>query len=541
MLTAWGQCGLSTNGSGVVNVDVTAFLNPADMNAMDVQVQADARHTCFRKTVLGAWCLKLNMKGAGGEGVLDLIDADIEGTHAAKINGRFRFDEQNLILQSLDATVGKNHWGGPLHLSGVYDWKTRQCQGAITTAFNPNALLPLLYALDLPQAFVIEWFQFEDQPPAGKADFKFGVGTNWLFHLTGHAQGDNCQYHGVTNLLMKSDLVIDFSPTNAWMVLTPLLAVREEGTVQGGACLDFNQETVRFNGLSTADPNAVAKMLDPFIANVVGQFRFEGPTKVAAWGTAGYKDLTRNDMDIEVDTQRSGWKQFIMDRCSLSLRVVEDTAYINDVQADFCRGLVRGSGSVYPVSNATNLRYHLQGNVREVNFQMLTRNLTGQAADQYHGYLSGQLELDGFLNDPSGQTATGRGWIEIGAGRLFQFPLFGGLSEFLGHIVPGLSLIVRQTDARASFVIKDGKIHSDDIIIEGEVITLVCAGDYHLNGDLDFTVQVKLLKKNTLVGGILQIALMPVTKMLEFRLTGTVKEPHWRPAYLPKEMFFIFD
>ncbi|MDP2989428.1 MAG: hypothetical protein Q8O57_02555, partial [Kiritimatiellota bacterium] len=327
LLTALGRCGLSTNGSGVVNVDVTSFVNFADMNTLDVKVQADARHTRFRKSVIGAWCLKLNMKGAGGEGVLDLIDADIEGSHVAKINGRFRFDEQNFFLQSLDATVGKNHWRGPLHLAGVYDWKTRQCQGAITTAFNPNVLLPMLYAFDLPQAFVIEWFQFEDQPPAGKADFKFGVETNWFFHLTGHAQGDNCQYNGVTNLLMKSDLVIDFSPTNAWLVLTPLLAVREEGTVQGGTRLDFNQETVGFNGLSTADPQAVAKMLAPFIANVVGQFRFEGPTKVAAWGTAGYMNLARNDMDIEVDAQRSGWKQFIMDRCSLSLRVVEDTAY----------------------------------------------------------------------------------------------------------------------------------------------------------------------------------------------------------------------
>ncbi|MFA5043242.1 MAG: AsmA-like C-terminal region-containing protein [Kiritimatiellia bacterium] len=541
LLTAWDRCGLSTNGSGVVNVDVTCSLNPADMNALDVKVQADARRTCIRKTVLGAWCLKLNMKGAGGEGVLDLVDADIEGAPVAKVNGRFRFDEQNFVLQSLDATVGQNRWRGALHLSGAYDWKARQCQGAITTAFNPNALLPMLYALNLPQAFVIEWFQFEDQPPAGKADFKFTVGTNWMFHLNGRAQGDNCQYHGVTNLLMKSDLVIDFSPTNAWMTLTPLLAVREEGTVQGGACLDFNRETVRFNGLSTADPQAVARMLAPFIANVVGQFRFEGPAKVAAWGTAGYSDLAPNDMDIEVDSQRSGWKQFIMDRCSLNLRVVEDTAYINDVQADFCRGLVRGSGEVYPVSNATNLRYRLQGNAREVNFQMLTRNLTGQATDQFHGSLAGQLELEGFLNDPGGRTATGHGRVEISAGRLFQFPLFGGLTEFLGHIVPGLSLALRQTDARASFVIKDGKVHSNDVIIEGEIITLTCSGDYYLNGDLDFAVQVKLLKKNTLLGGILQIAMMPVTKMLEFRLTGTAKDPRWRPAYLPKEMFFIFD
>ncbi|MDD5679292.1 MAG: hypothetical protein PHW60_15080 [Kiritimatiellae bacterium] len=541
LLTAWGQSGLSTNGSGTVNVDSTVFLNPADMNALDAQFQVDARDTRFRKTTLGAWCLKLNLKGTSGEGVLELNDANIEGSHVAKINGRFQFDGQNLRLQSLDAIVGKDHWRGPLHLSGAYDWKTRQYQGVVTLAFNPNALLPMLYALNLPQASVIDWFQFEEQPPSAKANFTFGLGTNSFFHLTGQAQGDNCQYNGVTNLLMKSGLVIDFSDTNASLVLAPLLAVRNEGTVQGRTRLDFNRETVDFNGLSTADPNAVAKMLAPFIANLVGYFRLEGPTKVAAWGTADYMGVAHNDMDIEVDAQRAGWKKLLADHCTLSLRVVEDTAYINDVQADLYRGLVRGSGSVYPVLDSTNMRYQIQADVHEVNFQMLSRNLTGHATDQYHGALAGKLELEGCLDDPGGQAATGHGSIAISAGRLFQFPLFGGLSEFLGHIVPGLSLIVRQTDARASFVIKDGKIHSDNIIIEGEVITLVCSGDYHLNGELNFAVQVKLLKKNTLVGGILQIAMLPVTKMLEFRLTGTIDNPRWRPAYLPKEMFFIFD
>lgn len=541
LLNAWSQYGLGTNGHGGVNVDITAFLNSADMNSLNVQVRADARQTCLKNIRLGAWQLKMNMHGASGEGVLDLTEADIGGTPVAKCNGRFRFDEQGLALQQLDATIGQNHWSGALHLSGMYDWKTSQCRGTIAHTFNPNALLPMLYAWNVPQAFVIEWFQFGDQPPTGKSDFNFAIGTNWLFHLNGRAQGDNCQYNGVTNLLMKSGVVMDFSPTNAWLALSPLLAVREEGTVQGSARLDFNRETIGFSGLSTADPQAVAKMLATFIENIVSPFRFEGPAKVAALGTAGYTTAMHNDIDIEVDAQRAGWNKLIMDHCSLNLRVLQDTVYINDLQADLCRGLVQGSGTIYPVLNTTNMCYQLHGHAREINFQMLTSRLTGHTVDQYHGYLAGELELEGCLNDTDGHTAIGQGWIKIGAGHLFQFPLFGGLSEFLGRIVPGLSMIVRQTDARASFVIKDGKIHSDDIVIEGEVITLTCTGDYYLNGELNFAVQVKLLKQNTLLGGILQIAMMPVTKILEFRLTGTLQAPRWRPAYLPKEMFLIFD
>ncbi|MBI2438329.1 MAG: hypothetical protein HYV36_05910 [Lentisphaerae bacterium] len=538
IITAWQQCRLSMNRSDAINVDGTFFFDPADLNLSDIQVRADARSTRFSRAALGAWNLTLNIKGTSGEGVLDLKDAAIEGVPLATGSARFQFNERNFSLQSLETTVGKPQVAGPLKLSGVFDWRTRQYQGALASAFDPNHLQPLM---SKATASALTRFRFPDQPPGAKAEFSGRAGTNVFFHLSGQVQGDNCSYNGVSNLLMKSGLVIDFSATNAALALAPLLVVREEGTVHAQARLDFLDETLRFDGLSTADPIAVAGMLDPFIASVVGMFRFEGPVKVSARGTAGYMAMAANDLDIEIDAQRSGWKAALLDRCSLNVRMVADTAYINDVEADFCRGRISASGMVYPVLNASNMRYQLSAEVGDVDCKALARDLLGLPAEQHRGTFAGALELEGALGSDAGQSALGHGWIKIDGSRLFQIPLFGGLSEFLGRIVPGLNLFMRLTDARASFVIADGKLHSDDIVIAGEVITLTGKGDYHWNGELDFAVQVKLLKKDSLLGGVVQTALAPLTKMLEFRLTGTLEDPHWRPAYLPKEMFFIFD
>jgi len=100
---------------------------------------------------------------------------------------------------------------------------------------------------------------------------------------------------------------------------------------------------------------------------------------------------------------------------------------------------------------------------------------------------------------------------------------------------------MRQTDGQASFVIGDGKIHADEILIEGDVLSLVGKGDYALDGTLDFTVQVKLLRKHTLAADVFRFVMHPVSKLLEFHLGGTVAAPQWRPVNIPKEVFLIFD
>ncbi|MFC1461191.1 AsmA-like C-terminal region-containing protein [Verrucomicrobiota bacterium] len=342
-------------------------------------------------------------------------------------------------------------------------------------------------------------------------------------------------------MLINTGFSVDLSETNKLMRLDKLSLVRKEGRVQGGCEVNFVSQTVDFDAISTADPRSVAQMIGPFMKELVCRFRVEGPVNAMGSGIVGYIDQEKNDVDVFIESQKLGWQKFLFDRCSLHVRVIGADADLNDIEGVIYGGRASGSASIYHVLGATNMRYEVDGEVKDVDFGVLMHTVTGGRSDLYRGKCSGGIYVEGYAGDGQGKTAVGHGDIDVADGRIFQVPIFGGLSDMLTKVVPGLSILLRQTDAKASVVIRDGKIHSDGIFVEGDVLSLRGEGNYSLDGKLDFGVQVTFLRKHTFVGEVVRIVTLPVSKILEFHLGGTIKAPRWRPVFLPKEMFFIFD
>jgi hypothetical protein len=110
-----------------------------------------------------------------------------------------------------------------------------------------------------------------------------------------------------------------------------------------------------------------------------------------------------------------------------------------------------------------------------------------------------------------------------------MMPLFGDFSEFMTKIIPGLDLILKQSDLKSKFTVNNGLITSDKIAVEGDVLSLKAYGEYMLGGELDFDVQVKLMKEHTLGGKVFRFLTYPLSKLFEFKLKGTVDDPHWYP------------
>jgi len=103
-------------------------------------------------------------------------------------------------------------------------------------------------------------------------------------------------------------------------------------------------------------------------------------------------------------------------------------------------------------------------------------------------------------------------------------------------IIPGLDFVLCQSNVKSKFTISDGKFHTRDVLIEGELFGLTGRGDYYLNNDLDFKVRVNLLKSKTLMGMTFQRLLSPLRWFLEFRLTGTFDKPRWYLRTFSKDM-----
>ena len=197
------------------------------------------------------------------------------------------------------------------------------------------------------------------------------------------------------------------------------------------------------------------------------------------------------------------------------------------------------------VEAPTNCRYTVTAVITNANATRLSEMLRAQLLPgapastnaTISGELSAQAQVAGWL-DPW-KSIEGQGQVYIHNGSLFHVRLFGGLSKILSKLYPGLGYTA-QTEFLMPFTLDGGKLKSDDVSIKGAVISLKGHGEYQLGGDLNYQAQVQLLRSGILAE-TLRLLTFPVTKLLEFKLLGTLDEPRWRPVNLPKELFLQFD
>lgn len=145
------------------------------------------------------------------------------------------------------------------------------------------------------------------------------------------------------------------------------------------------------------------------------------------------------------------------------------------------------------------------------------------------GKVDGWCEFTGPLSTNRASRLNGSGSIKIADGHLAQMKLFAGLTKQLADKVPGVGFVVNQSDASVDFTVTNGVFRSENVYIEGGLISLKGWGSYDMaKDDLDFTVRVQFLKNESILGKLVHPVTWPFTKLLlEFRATGPLDDPKW--------------
>jgi hypothetical protein len=132
----------------------------------------------------------------------------------------------------------------------------------------------------------------------------------------------------------------------------------------------------------------------------------------------------------------------------------------------------------------------------------------------------------------------GSGSINIEKGNLWQLELFKGLGEFL--LIPEFQKIVFK-EAAGDFLISDGKISTDNLMLESEPVNILFEGNIDFAGNIDFKVTTQLaeglVKDITDIKGIFSSILAQSTNAISIKLSGTVKEPKYKIIPLPGQLF----
>jgi hypothetical protein len=302
--------------------------------------------------------------------------------------------------------------------------------------------------------------------------------------------------------------------------LDNLRVVRDEGTGTGAIAYDFAHHEVRFKDIkSNLRLTEAIVWVDPKYFKEVVPYKFRQPPSVVVNGVFQFQG-GNDHIEIKVDAPTGMEYVFLgktlpFDRVTGRLLFTNNRLQLIDIDGKLFNGSVRGGADISLARNDNHYRANMI--LENVDFPRL--------ADLYfkyqtkHGRLNGAYEWTGVGSEA--QQMQGAGTANVTEGDIFAIPIFGPLSELLSAIIPGAGYsLARQ--AKSTFTIKNGVIHTDDFKVSGKLFGMVGHGDIHfLDDKLDFDVRIE-------AGGA-GVLLTPMYKLFEYKGEGSIAKPNWHP------------
>jgi len=247
--------------------------------------------------------------------------------------------------------------------------------------------------------------------------------------------------------------------------------------------------------------------------------------------------LKGTDFTASFDATRLRYKAYPLDRCRFNMCMTDRTNVLSAVRAELYDGEVGGAARfALPPSTNGHTVIDVALKMKDLDFERVADVLSRDGETDYRGRLSGELALHGTLGAENHDSLHGNGLINIDDGRVFMLPLFGGLSDIMARLIPGLEFVLRQSDAFTEFSIQDSRVISDKVKIEGSVLSLSGTGHCGFDKGVDFHVQVKLMKDNNVVAKLVRLLTFPISKLFEFRLRGSLDDPDWYPVNFSRDL-----
>lgn len=520
-------------------IDVEFSIDAGDMKRSRARALVTGGVVAAPGWSVGAWQSDLGFSDGRVAATLLLKNPEFRGVRLEEVVCGASYDGGSPRLESLDAVFAGESGGGKAGVSCDFNLEDMSFTGSLATSFDPHAIIPALEHYRLPQTNVVRDFEFRGAPPKFSAKFSGKLGDDSFFLMSGRASASNLVFRGAPADSVETDLTLSVSGDRGELNFSPMEAHRPEGAVRGELFFDFKEQSVYFQAKSSVSPHAAAAWIGPFLSVVVGHFRCEGPAIVTASGRAGFSDMSLNDMEILVDGRKIGFWKLDIEDCFALIRMLGDTVVIESVKGAFNEGSIEGSGEARTYRAGENMRHYFTAHVVDAAAGRVAQSLGMRDAEKYQGMLSIRLDIEGWTGPLWRQSLLGQGETFVKGGRVFQFPLLGGLSGILSRVIPGLDWLISQSDASADFTIENDRVYSDNVLMEGDVFALDGKGSCGFDGTLDFNVRVKFLRQHTFVAEILRTLMWPVSKILEVSLGGTVAEPRWLPRGL--QLYGVFE
>jgi hypothetical protein len=347
-----------------------------------------------------------------------------------------------------------------------------------------------------------------------------------------------------TNFWFRDEPILAFTATVAYsnrflsFVQPQLLRLGEQARADGFGVDLAEQMLYLTNASGTLSPSALARVIGPHVVAVLEPYRFDNPPQAQVWGTI---DLTGDRHTDQLHIQLSGgpfhWQQFNWAWLQGRVDWVGQTVRVTNVQGNFCGGQMTGHLEVDLAQRpGPVVAFGLW--VTNVDLGRLMADL-GRATNKLEGSLSGALIVT-YANLARSNSWQGQGQLQLTNGLIWDIPIFGIFSPVLNAVVPGLGNS-RARHASATFLLANSVLHSRDLQIHATGMRM----QYDLRVGFDQTihgrVEAELLRDMPGLGRVVSKLFWPVTKLFEYRLSGTLDQPRAVPVFfVPRILLFPF-
>jgi hypothetical protein len=302
--------------------------------------------------------------------------------------------------------------------------------------------------------------------------------------------------------------------------------------------LDFRRKAIWFtNGLALADPEAVARAIGPKTGRLMEPYHFLSLPLVRVSGSAPIinvntaRDAEYADLTFEIARGVPfHWAKLQSTNLAGTIRWLKQSLILTNMVAQLYDGSGEGWGDLdfRPVSHDCDFDFSFA--ITNVNLHLLAAGFS-TPTNRLEGSLSGQVTVTNASSD-NWHSWNGGGRVELRDGVLWDVPIFAFMSPVLNAVSPGLGNS-QAKDATARFVITNGVIATDSLLIHSTMMRLQYSGTVDLKQNVNARVTAQLLRNTPVVGSLVSTVLWPVSKIFECQVTGNLDDPVVTTLYIP--------
>src|ERR1044071_4861568 len=459
-------------------------------------------------------------------GELQAGEGSFRGLPVSSARTHFSFSNSVWRLPDFVATRPE----GGVEFSYTSDMTRRDYHFQGRAQVDPMALRPL-FPENPPRIF--ELFKFHE-PPELAGDVWGQWGDPEKLGATVRVRATNFVFREVP----VSDLTAAVSFTNRFLAATDVV-VGGGGPQITAAGLGFDLPTQTLyltNAVSTVDPRLVPHAIGPQTERILSPYLFVWPPHARADGWVEVRKGKKSDLRFEIAGGPFHYWTFTVPQVSGDVRWVSETVIITNLQADFYRGKL-GAHMFFDCAAPRAADFNLRIDAANADLRALMADLSSPT-NRLEGSLSGDLTVT-HANTADFGSWNGFGRVNVRDGFLWDIPLFGIFSSVLNAVVPGLGSS-RVSGATAAFTMTNSVIHTDDMEIHSPAMRLAYRGTIDFKGRVDARVEARLLRDAWIIGPLVSLVFSPLTKLFEYKVTGTLHEPQKEPLYIPKPLTFPF-